>query len=98
MSQHIFETSGPEGSPVTVTLGYDRPLNYVFCTVMGPDDEIIYSNLDDAGAGIHQQMVDYYRSILEKLGLHVPESMFREVELDQRFQVGDRVEIHSLDQ
>jgi hypothetical protein len=76
MSQHIFETNNAQGAPVTVTMGYDRPLVYVFCTVLDPNDKVIYSNLDDVDAGTHQQDVDYYRSVLLKLGLHVPESMF----------------------
>ncbi len=47
MSQHIFETANPQENRVTVTMGYDHPLDYVFCTVMAENDEILYSNLDD---------------------------------------------------
>jgi hypothetical protein len=97
MSQHIFETNNAQGAPVTVTMGYDRPLDYVFCTVLDPNDKVIYSNLDDVGAGTHQQDVDYYRSVLLKLGLHVPELMFREVKSDQLGRVGNRVKIHYAD-
>ena len=41
MSQHIFEATDAQGEPVIVTMGYDRPLNYVFCTVIAPNDEVI---------------------------------------------------------
>ena len=97
MSQHIFETNSAQGAPMTVTMGYDRPLDYVFCTVLDPNDEVIYSNLDDDDAGTHQQDVDYYRSVLLKFGLHVPESTFREVKSDQLGRVGNRVKIHYAD-
>jgi hypothetical protein len=97
MSQHIFETNNAQGAPVTVTMGYDRPLDYVFCTVLYPNDEVIYSNLDDDDAGTHQQDVDYYRPVLQKLGLHIPESMFREVKSDQLGCIGNRVKIHFAD-
>jgi hypothetical protein len=96
LSQHIFETTDPEGKGLTVTMGYDRPLDFVFCTVMTRDDDIIYSNLDDDDAGTHQQDVDYYRSVLHELRLNVPESVFREVIADQLGRVGNRVVTHPV--
>jgi len=95
MSQHIVETKNAKGNSVTVTLGYDRPLDFVFCTVMSQEDDVIYSNLDDDDAGTLQQDVDYYRPVLERLGLHVPESVFQEVASDQIGRVGNRVVVHS---
>ena len=95
MSQHIFDTTDSQGNEVTVTMGYDRPLNFVFCTVMTRDDDVIYSNLDDDDAGTHQQEVNYYRSVLEALGVQVPESVFREVAVDQLRRVGNRVVTHN---
>lgn len=83
-----------EGMRVTVTMGYDRPLDYVFCTVMAESDEILYSNLDDENAGTEQQDVEYFRAALEKLGITIPESVFREVASDQRRRVGNRVMRH----
>ncbi len=98
MSQHIFETTNAKGARVTVTMGYDLPLDYVFCTVMAENDDIIYSNLDDDDAGTEQQEVNYYRPVLEKLGIHVPESVFREVVSDQLRCVGNRVVTHVADE
>jgi hypothetical protein len=95
MSQHIFEATDAEGGRLTVTMGYDRPLDYVFCTIMTDDGDVIYSNLDDDHAGISQQQAAYYRSVIRRFGLEVPESMFREVEADQRSCVGNRVKIHT---
>lgn len=95
MSQHIYETHNKNGRSVTVTMGYDRPLDFVFCTVMTEDDEIIYSNLEDDFAGTDQQDVEYYRSVLLGLELEVPESMFLQVEADQVACVGNHVVVHT---
>ena len=89
MSQHIYE-----GDNAKVVLGYDRPLDYVFCTVER-GGEVIYSNLSDKNAGTEQQDVRYYRSALDRLGVTVPEEMFAAVESDQRNRVGNRVVHHS---
>jgi len=89
MSQHIYEDDNTR-----VVLGYDRPLGYVFCTVER-GGEMIYSNLSDADAGTEQQDVRYYRSVLDRLGVTVPEEMFAAVESDQRARVGNRVVHHS---
>jgi hypothetical protein len=96
MSQHIFETTNAEKERLTVTMGYDRPLNYVFCTVMTEDGDVIYSNLDDDQAGISQQDVGYYRTVLRNLELQIPESMYRETQADQVARVGNRVQVHPI--
>jgi hypothetical protein len=98
MSQHILSTFNLQGESITVTMGYDRPLDFVFCTVMTTNDDVIYSNLDDDDAGTDQQDVDYYRPILDRLGIHVPESIFWEVKADQLMRVGNRVVVHTADE
>jgi hypothetical protein len=94
VSQHIFNTKDSQGKSVTVTMGYDRSLNYIFCTVTADGGEVVYSNLRDKNAGTRQQSVDYFRPILENLGLVVPESVYREVESDQIQRVGNRFVVH----
>ena len=74
-------------------LGYDRQLDYVFC-VVERDGEYVYSNLADPDAGTEQQDVAYFRQVLDRLGVVVPESMFTEVEADQRGRIGNRVVNH----
>jgi hypothetical protein len=96
VSQHIFRTVDGSGVAVTVTLGYDRPLDFVFCTVMDPHGEPIYTNLDDEDAGTHQQDILYYRPILNRLRIEIPEAMFAEVESDQANIVGNRVVDHTV--
>ena len=92
MSRHEFRLHDGDDKTVTVTLGYDRPLNYTFCTVIreGDEDSPVYSNLGDRNAGTHQQNVSYFRLILAGLGIKVPEQMFLEVEADQLMRIGNR--------
>ena len=91
MSQHTFQTT----LDVQVTLGYDRPLDYVFCTITSPCGEILYSNLSDEEAGTACRDVEYFREKLAKFGISVPESMFAEVGNDQRNRVGHRTVEHT---
>jgi hypothetical protein len=95
MSQHVFRTVDLNGNAVRVTLGYDRPLDFVFCFVDDGREEAIYTNLDDDDAGTHQQDVNYYRPVLARLGIDLPEEMFREVQSDQRNVVGNRFVDHT---
>jgi hypothetical protein len=97
MSRHEFRLSDGGDKTVTVVLGYDRPLDYVFCTVVreGEEDSPLYSNLDDDEAGLHQQDTNYFRPVLSKLGINVPEQMFLEVEADQLSRVGNREVDHT---
>ena len=94
MSQHFFETTTADGVEVTVIIGYDRPLDYVFLMVEGPNGKMLYSNLTDPYAGIVQCEVDDYRPILASFGIALPEGIFREVEKDQIERVEDRNVIH----
>lgn len=93
MSQHKYVAT-MDDEDVTVTMGYDLPLNYVFCVVEGAADEPVYSNLDDDAAGITQQNVEYYRGVLSGLGISVPESMYEGVASDQRNQIGNAIVSH----
>jgi hypothetical protein len=47
MSQHFFETTTLDGVEVTVIMGYDLPLDYVFLLVEDPNGEMLYSHLSD---------------------------------------------------
>jgi hypothetical protein len=95
VSQHLCVSRNSDGNTVQVVLGYDRPLNFVFCTVNLLDDgEIIYSNLSDPNAGTRQQDVNYYRPILVAAGVTLPEAMFEQVAEDQALRVGNRVVDH----
>ena len=94
MSQHILKTTDAKGASVQVRIGYDRPLDYIHCTVTDQDGEISYSNLGDVEALTEVQDVDYYRPILADLGITVPEAIFDEVSNDQAGRVGNRVVVY----
>ena len=95
MSQHIYKTSNSAGELVTILMGYDRPLDFVFCTVTDGNDEVVYCNLDDSDAGTEQQDVNYYGPLLWELGITVPESVYREVISDQQSRIGNRLVVHT---
>lgn len=96
MSQHIFRISDRLDAEITITIGFDRPLGYVFCTVFSNRRAApIYTNLNDDSAATHLQDVHYYRGVLKRLGLEIPEVIFSEVESDQKNRVGNRVVDHT---
>ena len=68
--------------PVLVRIGYDRILNYVFCTIER-GSRMLYSNLSDPKAGTEQQDVNYFRPILAKHFVTVPEELFEKVRREQ---------------
>jgi hypothetical protein len=47
MSQHSFKSVTKDEQKVEVLMGYDRPLNYVFCVVTAESGAFVYSNLSD---------------------------------------------------
>lgn len=99
MSQHTYSTQY-QSRPIRITLGYDRPLRNVFMTVLRLDagddeDEVVYSNLGDSGAGTDCDDVDYFRRVLQALNITVPESMFVETLRDQVGDIGNRTVDHT---
>mgnify|MGYP001599630229 CR=1 FL=1 len=102
MSQHICHTTH-QGRPVTVMLGWDRPLQEFFLTVelvgasaegaKSEEDLIIYSTMyDHSGKWAY---LDYLKEKLASLEIDVPKTMFTEVQTDQRIGGGNRVAIHT---
>lgn len=105
MSQHCFETHH-KGFPITVMLGWDRPLRYFFMTIRKPaelidntmkveDEDFLYSNLHEEDPFGHS--LDYYREVLGHFHIDVPSSMFTEVQKDYAGNVGNRVVKHEAD-
>lgn len=84
MSHHLHSVSTEEYGIVNVDMGYDPSLHHIFCIVkQESNDTPLYTSLEDDQGGAHQQDVEYFRGILDLLGLSVPESMFVELQLDQ---------------
>lgn len=97
MSQHYFETTY-NGQPITIQMGYDRPIQYYFMVIEitgGEDDEsLIYSNLDQSNP--HPQTLAPYIQKLEEMGVTVPEEMLAEIAEDGANNVGNKEVFHSL--
>jgi hypothetical protein len=91
MSLHICSTTNTHCGKVVVRVGYDRPLEYIFCTVLSENGEVLYSNLSDANAGTERQDIEYCRPIL----IAVPEEMFSAIAADQLQRVGNKVVHHN---
>ncbi|CAB3835304.1 hypothetical protein LMG2828_01185 [Achromobacter piechaudii] len=105
MSNHYFATAH-KGHPITVNLGWDRPLSYFFMVILKPvelldesqlveDDDYLYSNLHERDP--FGKDLDYYRHVLSHFAISVPESMFKEVEQDRFNNVGNRLVTHQAD-
>lgn len=92
MSKHIIIDTN---SDAVVCIGYDRPLDYVHCTVEQNGD-VTYFNLDDPKAGTEQQEVEYFRPVLAGLGIMLPQEIYDEVIRDQDQGVGNREETYRL--
>jgi len=98
MSQHFFSTTY-QGQPVSVCLGWDRPLQGFFMLIEkegiaeDADQEFVYLNLEDPDLkmGFHRDI----NSIVDGLArfeIAVPEKLIVEVIKDKRNNVGNRVE------
>src|SRR3546814_13098438 len=95
MSRHYFNTFH-KGSPISVILGWDRPMNYFFLVIEEQNNsadnpmtlDLLYSNLQESDPSNHD--LDYYRAVLRHFQIDVPESMFIEVERDRERNTGNR--------
>lgn len=105
MSRHYFDTFH-KGYPITVLLGWDRPMDYFFLVVEKPteliddtmkveSDDFLYSNLHESDPFNHG--LDYYREVLRHFQIGVPESMFIQVQRDRESYTGNRVAKHRTD-
>lgn len=96
MSRHFYKTEY-QGKPVTVTMGYDRPLAGFFMVIEDDDeldDEYIFSNLNEEIP--HPKSLKRYRIKLEQLGICAPEEMLLEVEADGAARMGNKDVYHSI--
>lgn len=99
MSQHYFHTVH-QGDPITVLLGFDRPLGHFFMVVERREpapgqDDYLYINLDEPDA--FELDLDHFKTKLKELGIEVPMVMFEQVALDGQMQVGNRVVVYAPD-
>ena len=99
MSQHIFQTKVGE-SPVSILMGYDRPLRGFFLVIEEmdcEDDTYVYDNLSDPELveyGGLPPTLEVFDAKLKELGIAIPERMRSEILADQAGNVGNRVVVY----
>jgi hypothetical protein len=102
MSQHVFETF-LHAMPLTIVMGWDRPLQGFFLMVSKDDEEeekYLYSNLEDPNLDRNNGMahsLEYLEDKLAALGLSVPTEMLSELRKDCALNVGNRYVNHTPD-
>jgi hypothetical protein len=97
MSQHIFSTLH-ETLPVTVMLGWDRPIGHFFMVIERVDvdsDDFVYSNLDEVEP--FDKELSFYKAKLKDLGIQVPQCMFPQLEMDKKRGIGNRTVTYFVD-
>ena len=96
MSQHYFHTA-LKGEPITVLMGWDRPLNRFFVVVErtspgpGQDDSIYLSDMDPAA---QTHLPSDYVIKLEQLGITLPASVLQQVTWDWLSFSANRIVTH----
>ncbi|NJM43840.1 MAG: hypothetical protein HC858_07435 [Brachymonas sp.] len=98
MSQHVLQTKLAD-VPVEILLGWDRRLSYFFMVIERAsndgDEEPIYSNLNEQEP--FKKSLTFYRLVLERLGVAVPEALWLQVACDRDLNVGNRFVIWQAD-
>lgn len=102
MSQHVCNSTY-QNRPVSVMLGWDRPLQEFFLTVEWADTDpeaedtssIFYASMYDNKRSIDRSSLDPIVAKLRDLGIDVPQSMFSEAETDRRLLTGNRYAVHT---
>lgn len=95
MSQHVFNTRY-QGKPITVMMGWDRPLQGFFMVIEEIDrdeEHCIYSNLDDPTLGSLTGLAPTIQPFINKLNelsISVPKEMLDGVTLDGVYNVGNK--------
>lgn len=104
MSQHFLQTSLPDGRPVKIQTGWDRPLQGYYLVVErldasedADDDEIyLFSNLLHMPRGSsHPKTMLPFVDRLKQIGMALPISMLAELEDDRVTNAGNKAVIWS---
>lgn len=102
MSQHMFNTcrlleDEKREEIISVTMGWDKPLQYFFMVIDGDDEEPLWSNLDQPEP--FQKDLELYKEVLQKFNLKisVPQQMFDEVLADKEINAGNKLVSHKIE-
>lgn len=99
MSRHCFRTA-LQGRPISVDMGWDRPLRGFFMVVQRDDANIeeetfLYDNL--AMADSHPFTLDQFLEELTRLNIAIPNEMIDEVRRDGVENAGNKCVEHRKD-
>lgn len=84
MTQRILKTAIGDRD-VTVLMGRDRPLQYLYMVidyVDSEDDEPLYSNLSDVEAGLRGKLA-YFTKRARSFGIEIPSTMLARIQADE---------------
>ena len=96
MSRHFFKTEY-QGKPITVLMGFDRPMGGYFMVIEEDDqkdDDYIFTNLYEQIT--HPKTIKPYRDKLKQLGIFVPVEMLMAIETDDTALMGNKDVYHSI--
>lgn len=94
MSRHLAAAT-LAGQPVEVVAGFDRRLGDYFLQVAGPDDDMLYTSLQEPW--LDWTDIGTLRAKLDELGLTLSGRVVDEVEADGLHRVGNRIVRHHGD-
>lgn len=98
MSKHLFSATTAEGNPVEVDTGWDRPLQYFYLSVYGPDpaddpndrfEATVFESMMKPGGGFLQ--VEQVEAQLQALGITPPAGLYPALQEDKRANRGNSV-------
>lgn len=100
MSRHLFKTK-LEGRPISVDMGWDRPLRGFFMVVQRDDANIeeetfLYDNLSMVDS--HPCTLNPFLEELTRLNIAIPDEMVKEIRQDSVENVGNKCVEHRKDE
>lgn len=99
MSRHRFKTTH-QGHPISVDMGWDRPLKGFFMVVQRDDakvdeDTFLFDNLTQEVS--HPCTLDPFLEELDRLNVAIPNEMLDEIRRDSEENVGNKYVEHRKD-
>lgn len=99
MSQHYFKTTY-QGEPVTILMGWDRPLQGFFMVIEKPqrkddDERYLYSNLNEEDS--HPKSLKPFLDVLRVFQIVLPGEMIHEVLEDKMINCGNKTVEHQAE-
>lgn len=100
MSQHCYQSTY-QGQPITILMGWDRPLQGFFMVIHEEEKEdYVYTNLEDPtlfSCSGFPHSLDHFQQKLIELRLSVPALMIQEIKKDAVANMGNRYVIYEHD-